>query len=397
VSENIATVGIVEFTTDVANPTAAHIEFGPDTNYGMAAAVDLNEPNYHTLLLGMKPSSDYHARVVVEGGGASCAGDDFTLQTGPAPTSLPNITIATNDASKVFGGYMVTGTYQTGPAYIMDADGDFVWWYDGGEVTRARMSYDGKYMWYAKGNVPQGQAKVLRISMDGSDVQDLSDQFQNMNHDLTVLPDETVIFIAYGNNGCDDIVERSPDGNTHVIANSGDILGTSMCHCNAIEYSPDDDTVVVSELDASAYMKIKRTGETVWVLGGGGSNDFTGDGASWEREHNLHVLGLDSLLIFNNGAMGGGGGSLAIQIELDLDTMTATRAWEYAAMPAIQNAIMGDVQRLDNGNTLVTYSTQGVIHEVGPDGTLYQSMTWGLGGAIGYVMKRASLYGPPPK
>jgi hypothetical protein len=391
-SDQIATVGIVEFTAD-GDVTGAQIEYGPDTNYGMTAPVDVEAANHRTLVLGMKPSSDYHARVVIGG----CASDDFTLTTGPKPTNLPNIQITTNNADALFGGYLVNGTYQTGPAYILDADGDFVWWWDEGEVTRARMSYDGKYMWIAKGNVPEGQAKVVRVSMDGMEREDMSSQFAGLNHDFTVLPDETIYFVAYGNNGCDDIKERTPDGNVTTIANSGDILGTGMCHCNAIQYSRDDDTLVFGELDNSAYMKIKRDGTVVWILGGGGANQFTGSGATWERQHNLHVLDANHLLIFNNGPMSGGSGSVAFEIELDTGSMTATRGWEYTANPTISNPIMGDAQRLDNGNTLVTYSYQGIVHEVSPDGELLQSLSWGIGGAIGYSMKRASLYGPPPK
>jgi hypothetical protein len=58
---------------------------------------------------------------------------------------------------------------------------------------------------------------------------------------------------------------------------------------------------------------------------------------------------------------------------------------------------MGDVQRLPNGNTIVAYSTRGVLHEVAADGTLLQTLSWPLGGSFGYIEKRASLYGPPPK
>jgi hypothetical protein len=77
--------------------------------------------------------------------------------------------------------------------------------------------------------------------------------------------------------------------------------------------------------------------------------------------------------------------------------MTATRAWDYAAMPSIANQIMGDVQRLPNGNTMVAYSTQGVVHEVNAGGQLLQELTWPIGGAFGYIEKRATLYGPPPR
>ncbi|HTQ05719.1 MAG TPA: hypothetical protein VMI54_17775, partial [Polyangiaceae bacterium] len=58
--------------------------------------------------------------------------------------------------------------------------------------------------------------------------------------------------------------------------------------------------------------------------------------------------------------------------------------------------IFGDVQRLSNGNTLVVFSTQGVIQEIGPDKSLLRQLSGGTGQAMGYVTERATLYGPPP-
>src|SRR6185503_20321925 len=97
----------------------------------------------------------------------------------------------------------------TAPAYVLDADGDFVWWYRiNADVTNARMSYDGKWMWISAANVPETQgANGHRVSMDGLIDQDLSDEFEGQNHQFSVLPDETVAFFAYGDNGCDDIKE----------------------------------------------------------------------------------------------------------------------------------------------------------------------------------------------
>jgi hypothetical protein len=110
------------------------------------------------------------------------------------------------------------------------------------------------------------------------------------------------------------------------------------------------------------------------------------------------VLGPDRLVIFNNGGLGGGNGSsLALELELDLTAMTSSIAWQYAAMPGIANQVMGDVQRLGNGNTVVAYSTQGVLHEVTPMGNVVRELTWDLGGAFGYVVQRPTLYGPPPR
>ena len=64
----------------------------------------------------------------------------------------------------------------------------------------------------------------------------------------------------------------------------------------------------------------------------------------------------------------------------------------------VANQIMGDVQRLPNGNTIVAYSTKGVLHEVKSDMSLLQTWKWTQAGqTFGYIEKRATLYGPPPK
>jgi hypothetical protein len=382
---------------------AAEIEFGLTEEYGLTAPVDLGEAGYRTLLLGMKPGRTYNYRIVAHAGGDACASQNFTIETGARPTDLPNVTIQTPNPDALDGGFLVTGTYQTGPAYIMDGDGEFVWWYNMGEVTRARMSYDGKFMWMVKGNVPQGQAKVVRVAMDGTGEEDLSGQFADLNHDLALTSDGRVVFFAYSSSGCDDIKVWSEQGGAQTIVNAADAHGAgSPCHLNALHYSPEDDTIVFSDLDHNNITKVNMDGSTVWVLGGT-TSDFSGDGSQWNRQHGFHLLGTDRILIFNNSGLGasdgggfGNGSSLGLEIALDLASNTATLEWQYDG-GGIANQIMGDIQRLDNGNTLVNYSTQGIVHEVDPSGTLVQSLTWGLGGAIGYSMKRHTLYGPPPK
>ena len=57
-----------------------------------------------------------------------------------------------------------------------------------------------------------------------------------------------------------------------------------------------------------------------------------------------------------------------------------------------------DFRRLANGNTVISYSSAGIIHEVDSEGTLLQSMTWPIGNTVSYIEKRHTLYGgPPPK
>ena len=109
----------------------------------------------------------------------------------------------------------------------------------------------------------------------------------------------------------------------------------------------------------------------------------------------IQPLARDRILFFNNEAPGGTA-SAVIDVELDLDERTAEPLWTYAD-PGRKNDVMGDVQRLDNGNTIVGYSTRGIVQEVSPAGEVLQQLEWPTGYAFGYIQKRQSLYGPPSR
>ena len=123
----------------------------------------------------------------------------------------------------------------------------------------------------------------------------------------------------------------------------------------------------------------------------------TGGDIDWNAQHGHHLINPERLLFFNNGGLqetsrtGVAPTSLAVELQLDLEQMTATRVWTYDG--GLFSQTLGDVQRLANGNTLVTYSNAGVLHEVDPQGELLQ--TWEFPDGIGYASHRTSLYGPP--
>jgi hypothetical protein len=318
---------------------------------------------------------------------------------------LPTLDVTTMRPEALSGGFLQTGQYQANggpnaPAYILDADGDFVWAVRVGNfVTGARQSFDGKYMWInGSDNMNAGgmNANIHRVTMDGLTDEDLSDEFGIQDHQITVLPDESVIFYGH-DQACPTIKRRYADGRVESIINASDAHGiTTMCHVNYVVYSPEDQTLIFSDDNHNNYTKITLDGQVVWVLGGT-TNDFTGNGATWERQHGIQILELNRFVYFHNGPMMGGTGSQAHELVLDLNAMTATRVWTYAPMPRISNIQLGDVQRMENGNTVVAFSTQGVLQEVDAQGNILQEIVWPLGGAYGYIHKRKSLYGPPPR
>jgi hypothetical protein len=389
-------VGIVEFDSSLPGLSGATVEFGRPPSYDKRAPVDLTEPEHRTLLLGMKASTDYQLRVVARSSSARCISETHALTTGPLPNTLPPVSVRTPQPGAISPGYIISTQYTNGTAYILDEDGDYVWWFNiGGDVTSARMSFDAKHMWINRGNVPEAGASVHKVSMDGLSDVDLSDTFKGQHHQLAVLPDESVAFFSYTDAGCSDIKEYSQDGSVHTLMNASTTNQSGDCHLNAIEYSSADDTLIFSDLDQNSYSKITRSGAVVWILGGPRSS-FSGTAATWLNQHGLHPLGPDRLLFFNNGKLGSAD-SLAVELNLDLDAMNAVQSWSYQATPSLSSHVLGDVQRLPNGNTLVVYSGAGVVHEVNASGNLLQEMSWSLGGVIGYAMKRTSLYGSPPK
>jgi hypothetical protein len=420
-STAIGSVGIVTWSTTLASVSEAQIDFGVDTNYGMTAPVDLTATDYRTVLLGMKNNhAPYHYRITAKSGSTTCTGTDqvFSANTATAPNNVnKRPTITTNNKSALYGGFLVLEGYRLNSnggdyAFILDADGDIVWWYQPsgyGTLSAAKMTYDGKSIWIANDNVPQATTHVGKLTMDGLTFTDYSSQFQNFNHDLAVLPDERVAFIAYGTNGCDDVKLRKTDGTVTTLINSGKPFGNATaCHCNAIQYDPNDQTVIVSEDDHSGYFKVDLQGTVKWVLNGGTYNSFDKSGSGgtgWTGNHNLHVIGKDHLIIFNNGVSPGAGGvpmggtAVVRELTLNITNMTTTENWNYNPSPTISNPVMGDVQRLENGNTVIVYSTAGTIHEVNSSKSLLQSIVWsGLSSAgTGYFHKRKTLYGAPPR
>ncbi len=399
----IPTVETVTFTTDLPGITGARIEFGlagmPPT---MTAPVNQAEPMYRTHQLGMKAARAYAFRIVATSPTGSCTSQETMVTTGALAAGLPNITRTVMSPSLQDRGFIITSGGVAGgggggggiPAYIIDADGDIVWWAPAPPSTsRARMSYDGKLMYMMALNVMNTGGEMRRIGMDGSNPENNLAGLNTGHHDFTVLPDNGIAVIIWSNN-CTAIVERSATGTlTTVVANVDTIYAaTSDCHTNAINYYAADQTYTLSDRNVNLFVKIRRTGQLVWQFGGQNpiGQTFTGS-TSWMVNHGHQYLSDGKFIFFNNGPMQGGQ-SAAVEYQLNETSWTSTKTTcEYRAS-GVNSPVLSDVQRLPNGNTLVTYSTPGEIHEVSPTGALVQKLDTT---SFGYSEFRKSLYGPP--
>ena len=174
------------------------------------------------------------------------------------------------------------------------------------------------------------------------------------------------------------------------IFNLREAHGRTTCHANYIAYSASDDTFTISDYNDDSFTKIKSDGSEVkWILNGM-SSDFTG--TSWSRQHGIHFVSEENILVFSNGT----NTSTVFEFMLDLGTMTASEVKSFNVNLAVPNG--GDVQRLENGNTMIAWSSKGVLQELDSSWEVVQEFSWPVGNTISYIEKRKSLYGgPPPK
>jgi hypothetical protein len=378
------TIGIVTWTVNVASLTEAHIDFGLDTSYGMTAPVDLTLADHRTLLLGMKPAKTYHFRVVARDASATYTSSDYTVMTGPATTTVSISKFQVISATAVKRGFIMTSYWSgTGSAvpFILDADGEIVWWGRGGPsggIARARMSADGKNMWITSAS-NTGQP-IQRISMDGLETQTYSSAVGS--HDLTAVTGATMAFLEYGESDCNSIYEIDPSGTKKEIFESQGVVPAGGCHGNALRYSQKEDQYTFSDVSSDVYI-VNRAGQVQWKL----STKVTNGHTAWGGiQHGHHLLDGGILIFANNG----GGTNMSAMIEYDLNGKEVRR---FA--PGDYSANLGDVQRLPGGNTLVDFSNASVMKEIDAQGNVVLQINGASGTRFGYALWQETLYGPP--
>ncbi len=398
-SATIPTVFTVTWTTSLANPTAAEIDFGPSSSGpSMVAPVDLTQPQYQTMLLGMKPSTSYVYRIVARSAAGACTSQDYTIATG-ALANAPKPTMTLSSAAMHDKGFIITSSGLSGTsAYILDADGTVVWVAPSGvpaQPSRVHLSWDATKMYEMALNVMNtSSGKIVIQPLDGSAASSLSGVTAS-HHDLAAIPGglATPMWNSSGIDAPCSIVEFTESGaKTTVLADVGAVYTSATFHTNAIHYYARDNTYTIGDRNPNLYVKISRAGQLIWQFGGASPKDaskmFSGVTA-WSVNHGHHLTADGTFVFFNNNA------NEMWDYKLDESSMTATQVGHYTASGAT-STVLGDAQVLPNGNILVTFSTSGQIHEVTPSGTLVMKIAAPSGQGFGYSEFRESLYGPPP-
>jgi hypothetical protein len=237
--------------------------------------------------------------------------------------------------------YQVVDTYQAGNGYVADLH-DFQILPDGNALL---MAYDDETVDMSK--IVQGGKKDATVT--GLVIQEIDPSknviFEWRSWDHVSFFDSTAT-----------LTEQEIDlvhGNALALANDGNLLLSSRNLCE------------ITKIDL-------QTGEVIWRLGGKANMFEFADGAqSFAYQHDVRQLPNGHITIFDNqGTMQNPAPSRALEYEVDETDMTVTEAWSYTHTPPVFGVYMGNVERLGDGNSFVSWGSPYT-----GDGYAYISMT----------------------
>jgi arylsulfotransferase ASST len=150
-----------------------------------------------------------------------------------------------------------------------------------------------------------------------------------------------------------------------------------LVHPSSLAIAPDGG-YVVSFQGMDEITKIDSTsGAILWRLGGRHNQYQIRDDplGGFLGQHDVQVLENGHLLMLDDHFRGVPAPARAVEYSLDAQNMVARLVWQYQPADAVISPIMGSVQRLPNGATLVGFGAAGRIDEVASDGRMIWSAT----------------------
>jgi hypothetical protein len=390
------------------------------------------------VALGLRPSSSYSLEVEALGaGGLSRAGTIAT--TDPLPALLRSVHLRVSGTPSP--GYLLVtpeffGGASDGFILIFDEAGLLRWYrkFDGeGWAVEAKQQRNGDFTVYLGRSFgyqptagryaevrPTGEdIRSFRVNAPGyTDPHEMLFSFADSGlaavhllgyevraMDLTSIGGSAVAPVAL------HFIERQgATGVTQFTWNAGDHYSIAdapvpnpgqpdLVHPSSLALTRDGNYLIsLQALDEVAEID-GRTGAYIWRFGGR-HNEFTmvnDPGGGFQGQHHVQLLADGHLLLLDDRPRASPAGTRAVEYALDVPTRTARLVWEYRPDPAVLSPIMGSVQRLANGNTVVGFAMAARVDEVGPSGAVIgQSAVLGDAGVpiqFYRALRIGSLYG----
>lgn len=309
---------------------------------------------------------------------------------------------------KVFGAPEQPGV-QTGPM-ILGGDGEPVWFaeLDGGNVADFRVQeLDGEPVltwWQGRTLLGTGEGELAILDASYRPVARVraGNGYRFDFHEALITDRGTLLGLVYNpvdrdltsvggprdGRAIDSIVQEVDMetgrvlfewhslGNVALQESYGEVPGDrdkafDYFHVNAIDVD-DDGNLLVSGRDTWSVLKIdRRTGRTMWRLGGKRSDFAMAGESQFAWQHDARRAPEGRIRIFDNAAAPPvRERSRVLDLELDEEAMTARVARSIEHPDDLLSGTQGNAQRLPDGNVFVGWGSQGYFSEFAPDGRI---------------------------
>ncbi len=347
------------------------------------------------------------------------------IRTDGFPADLPPLTVTASDSPT--SGYIFLATNMNEPFYqrygnylmIVDNTGNPVFYRNIGDER----GWDFKIQptdvltYFHTSVYPDGMHYVMNTSLQVIDSITCGNNYPNDGHELAILQNGNIFLLGddYEQVDMSKIVPggdpyaavignviQELDKNKNVIFqwrtfdhfNITDAIGQNLdstvidpVHANAIEIDPDGN-ILLSSRHLSEITKIDvETGDIIWRLGGNNNQfNFVNDPIGFSYQHDIRRLPDGDITLMDNGNMHNPPFSRAVEYKLDEVNLTATLVWQFRHNPDVFDSFMGNVQRLENGNTLIGWggAPTPTVTEVRPDGSVALEMSFPEDSVLSY-------------
>ena len=345
---------------------------------------------HNDVVLGVPGETDVTVRIVNAVGGVEYKTADHEGTTGALPSGMPRPEVLAYDPalassdrwmfggvedSRISGSSSLPGYYRSVFwTYIIDRKGRIVWYYSdptSSAITSfQRVARDGEYIWIEKtGHHTETEDTVIKMSLDREYYEEVSLEFTDC---IDVTTDGSLL---YDQEDPGILNELTSDGRTREIFNCSEHFGSDFdCYTNTVNWSPADDTVVLSYPRETTVIQVSRqTGEVVGQYGTApGSYAFEPNSWTFEFQHFANIS-KDGTLMVSTHLPGNDDTENPVanqhafaEFTIDRVNQRLVEKWVYTEGPEWA-MYKGMAIRLPNGNTLGNYGTGGFIREITPD------------------------------
>jgi hypothetical protein len=404
---------IVYVTWEQAEAAAGVVvEYSVDDGKWMETpAQDLGAGSAAFMLLGIPYTAEFAYRIRLE----AQTSDEHTASAGALPAGLPtpDLLLADEDAWFADGQYLIlsvngdTGGWTGGDYWkiIVDRQARVVW----AQMTEdeywtifARISRDGDDILWDESSFwaewDQGaSSRVVRTKIDGTIVESVDTP--GLHHAFVELEDDVLAWGA-ATFSTEKLVKRTGAGAVEVIWDCdrfhSDTNTSASCQSNTLFWDEPSDTFLMSFYTTSTVTHIDhQTGQTLRYWGNmDGPWVFAPEESLFSWQHGVHFTEEGTLLLSTHTVLGDLE-TVVREYDIDDNGQILNQIWSFGVGEGVHARTAGEAHRLDNGNTLHNYGSDGRLREVTEDGEVVWDIAWDHGGQsrlIGRSIFTDSLY-----